>query len=175
MVQFLPETEPENILPAFKRWVDEQGTLGAKLIIVDGLPGAGKSTLTSAAGEAGIDLDDYLPKAQTDGQTSWLDLVLAGGAMSAVRAKLSQHNVIVVCGAQASPALEVIAGELGSGAVRRVYIKRVTVHNGHTSWDDGTGLLEHAAASPPYFKSIYEHHGREQPWSAADLVIERVD
>lgn len=175
VVQILLETEPEHILPAFKRWVDEQRALGARLVILEGLPGAGKSTLTRTAGEGGIDLDEFLPDAQTDGETSWLDLVLAGGAINAVCAKLSQHNVVVVCGVQAAPALEAVARELGSDAVRRVYIKRVTVLNGQVFWDDGVGLLEHAATSRPYFKSIYEHHGRERPWHSADLVIERVD
>lgn len=59
--------------------------------------------------------------------------------------------------------------------VKRVYLKRVKVYGDYVCWDDGQGLLDHAARSNAYFLSIYEYHGSEEPWATADLVIQRTE
>ncbi|HPV23747.1 MAG TPA: hypothetical protein PLJ65_06210 [Casimicrobium sp.] len=59
--------------------------------------------------------------------------------------------------------------------VKRVYLKRVTAYGDYVCWDDGQGLQAHAAESNAYFRSIYQFHGNEKPWTTADLVIERIE
>ena len=63
---------------------------------------------------------------------------------------------------------------LGQLAVRRVYLKLMSKSGGVIEWLDGNDILEHAAGSEAYWRSIYEHHGNDKPWASADLIIERV-
>ena len=152
----------------FLNWVSDQGV---DVIVLDGLPGAGKSHLLKQLGTLAVDLDDFLPTSETDGEISWTTLVIGGGALEAIRRRLDGNRPLVVGGAAASAVLESL---LADYSALRAYIKRVTQVNGVKSWDDGDGLAAHAIKSPPYFRSIYEFHATE-PWARADLIIERID
>jgi hypothetical protein len=140
------------------------------MVILDGLPGAGKSHLLKQLGRRAVDLDDFLPTSKTDGAIPWTTLVTQGGALKAIRRELETGCPLVVGGAAASVVLKPL---LDDYSALRAYIKRVTQVNGVTFWDDGYGLAAQAANSLPYFKSIYEFHATE-PWTEADLIIERI-
>lgn len=167
--------ENAEISGQFLEWAATQRADGVQLIVLEGLLGSGKSHLLSAAGETGIDLDDFLPKGDGDEIVPWTNYVLAGGCLNSTRSALRDRGFAIVGGAVAWPVLQPIVAEIAAKGVRRTYLKRVTEHNGHVVWGDGEGLLDHAAASAPYFRSIYEYHGRDMPWLFADLVVERID
>ena len=57
---------------------------------------------------------------------------------------------------------------------RRVYLKEMSKSGEVVEWLKGKGLLERAETCEPYWRSIYEHHGRDNPWLCANQVIERV-
>ena len=57
---------------------------------------------------------------------------------------------------------------------RRVYLKEMSKSGEVVEWLKGKGLLERAETNEPYWRSIYEHHGRDHPWLCANQVIERV-
>ncbi len=48
---------------------------------------------------------------------------------------------------------------LGQLAVRRVYLKLMSKSGGVIEWLDGNDILEHAAGSEAYWRSIYNTNG----------------
>ena len=165
----------DNPSPEFEVWLEKQKTSGVALVIIDGLMGAGKSTLLKCLGTRGIDLDDFLPKNETDGNTSWPALVIAGGAIATIETKMQEHEIVVVAGVAASSVVEELTKHLPRSKLKRVYQRRITETNGYHMWDDGRDLMEHAKRSNPYFRSIYEFHGAQRPWEVADLVVDRIE
>ena len=165
-----------EIIPSFLEWATNQRDCGARLICVEGLPGAGKSRLLKGSLDAdfrGIELDCLLRQTACH-TTSWVEQVKAGGAIQSIRAALDSCDCVLVDGPAVWPLVMPVVEDLGQSAVRRVYLKRMSIGGGVIEWLEGEGLLDHAARSNAYWQSIYEHHGSDRPWLSADLIIERV-
>lgn len=165
-----------EIIPSFLEWATNQRGSGVRLICVEGLPLAGKSWLLQGsldAGFRGIELDCFLRKPACS-TTSWVEQVKAGGAIQSIRAALDSCDCVLVEGPAVWPLVMPEVEGLGQSAVRRVYLKEMSKAGGIIEWLEGEGLLDHAARSNSYWRSIYEHHGSDRPWLSADLIIERV-
>lgn len=166
---------PEHLL----RWLGELRRAGVEIAVLEGLPGAGKTTIMTALKQAFvrwwvIELDDFLQRPEDQGR-AWSDIVLERGAGVAL-SKWSAEGVTLVEGAAAWPVVRSwMEGRDPAPRIARAYLKRVTRLGETIFWDDGEGLLEHAKQHERFFASIYEYHGRETPWLTADVVFERID
>lgn len=164
-----------QIARSFLDWAAKQRESGVRLICVEGLPCSGKSWLLKKALDAkfrGIELDRLLPK-DAPASISWVDQVRAGGAVQSILDALDECDCVVVDGPAAWLVVEPVVEKLGRPAARRLYLKEMSIGGGLIEWDEDEPL-KRAATCEPYWRSIYEHHGKDRPWLHADLIIERV-
>lgn len=129
-----------------------------------------------ALSAGGIDLDALRPKLDNVDGATWVQHVLSGNAVEFVQQRIAEDGIAIVAGVAAWPAMAEIIDRLRVGEVRRAFVKRVTVINGHKFWDEGSGAAEFAQECGSYYlRSYYEYLARDETWQAADIVIERIE
>jgi hypothetical protein len=170
MILTLPQSETNQ---AFRNWCDERRAEGVKLIVLEGFPTSGKTTLAQAAG--GVDLDDWRPSRDDVDEITWVEHVTSGDAVWRVRESIAKDGFVVVAGVAAWPAMADIVNALRDQEVRRVFVKRVTFANGHKFWDEALDFGDPVEQFGRYIGSYYSYLAEDKPWCVADLVIERVE
>jgi len=170
-----------DVLPAFARWVTAESAGGVRLIVLEGAMLSGKFSLTNEP----ISLDerqttsievDHFVRDDADNDQGYLDNVMRVPLAAAIQGGLATSPIVIVEGAMVWPLVQGIIEKIGSGRVRRVYLKRMKWSD-PDRWHDGSQFLE--AALPRYHgeysNSIDRYHRDHQPWRAADLVVERIE
>jgi hypothetical protein len=175
-------TPSSKIRAAFGGWLQSEWRSGARLIVLEGLRGAGKTTLTKlpfsvdARKSVNISIDNFC-RDVTPLKFSYSEAVDQSALRKAMPAKLgSASPLVVVEGPVAWPLIEpIVAAEfLERDCVRRVYLKRM-MHLKPDFWVDGDLLENRDRWRPTGFdRSIYSYH-EQRPWFDADLVLERVE
>lgn len=162
----------------FLDWVAAQPKSAVQFITLEGLPLAGKSYLrekAEAAGVVAIELDRFLSE-PANRNRSWVDQVTGGGAVEAIESRLGQGDLVLVEGSAVWPVIRPVVNNIQRSAVRRVYLKRMTIHGDLVQWANPIEeIAERAQKGNGFWRSIYMHHYRDEPWRDADLVIERVE
>jgi hypothetical protein len=169
-----------DIHSIFEDWVASENTAGARLVVLEGAMGSGKSELTKGpivVGDrqsANIEVDHFARGASND--QSYLDSVKRVPLAAAIKASLAMSPVVIVQGAIVWPFVQGIVEEIGTARVRRVYLKRMKWSN-PDRWHDGSQFLEAAAPRHlrEYSNSIDRYHRDHQPWLDADLILERIE
>jgi hypothetical protein len=158
-----------NIAPsaAFTTWLTDELLAGVRLVLMEGLPRAGKSRLLRGLppGAIGLQLDNLIPDGELETE-SWTSAVLRKGAVSEIWRLLSANHLVIADGISAWGALE---GKFPV-STRLVYVTRLDRYGGDV--DRNLGPL--APASIPLAEA-YRHHDEDRPWERADLLVERVD
>ena len=175
-------TRSSKIRAAFEGWLQSEWRSGARLIVLEGLPKSGKTTLTKrpfridARRSVNIEIDRFFPHNVDLQRLSYVEAINRSALDRDMRAKLgSASPVVVVEGPVAWPLIESIAAEfLERDCVRRVYLKRM-LHLKPDFWVDEDLLEDPARWRPTNFdRSIYRYHA-QRPWCDVDLVLERVE
>ena len=169
-----------DIHSIFEDWVASESAADARLVVLEGAMGSGKSDLTKepiVVGDrqsANIEVDHFARGANND--QSYLNSVKRVSLAAAMKASLAMSPVVIVQGAIVWPLVQGIVEEIGAARVRRVYLKRMKWSN-PDRWHDGSQFLEAAAPRHlgEYSNSIDRYHRDHQPWRGADLILERIE
>lgn len=164
-------------------WLTVRMQAGSTLLVIEGLPQSGKTTLAAALGHSLpaslVHLDDVLPKGELF-QESWIDAVIRfGGRERLIAAVTAQPNVVIIEGACAGEIVR--RTNLQPGPHVTIYTKRLSRSGGVVEWNDGSWLNRAADLSElgivraPFMQSIDDYHHQHQPWLTADLVVARID
>jgi len=166
-----------EIREVFGRWLAAQCTAGVRLVVLEGLIGAGKSRLTEqpfaiATGQSvNIELDGFL-RNPVNHNTEHMDAMDIDAANAAIREAYRTATIVVAEGPMAWPVVQSILQEIPSGEVRRAYLKRMS--SSHPDlWHNGEFLYE-CERPTIYGRSIDRYHAHERPWLLADVVFERI-
>jgi hypothetical protein len=169
-----------DIRSIFEGWVASASAAGARLIVLEGAMGSGKSCLTKEPiilgdrQSANVHVDHFIHNASND--EGYIDGVKPVPLAAAVQAGLATSPIIIVEGAVVWPLVQNIVDKISAARVRRAYLKRMKWSN-PDRWHDASQFLE--AASPrhlgEYSNSIDRYHRDRQPWHTADLVLERIE
>ena len=159
-----------DIHSIFEDWVASERAAGARLLVLEGAMGSGKSDLTKepiVVGDrqsANIAVDHFARGARNS--------VKRVPLAAAMKASLAMSPVVIVQGAMVWPLVQGIVEEIGAARVRRVYLKRMKWSN-PDRWHDGSQFLEAAAPRHlgEYSNSIDRYHRDHQPWRCADLIF----
>ena len=168
----------DQIAEAVGDWLGGLKRAGYGLAVLEGLPGAGKSTIVERLVHEPtcwiVELDRLLRQPEPDQDRSWADTVIARGAFAAI-SKEAAHGMTLVEGAAAWPVAQAwMAQQGGEVRVARAYLKAVSRQGGVTFWDAGEGLSEWALRHRRFLGSVYAYHAELQPWTTADVVFERI-
>jgi hypothetical protein len=169
-----------DVRSIFEGWVASESAAGARLIVLEGAMGSGKSCLTREPiilgdrQSANIRVDHFIHNASND--EGYLDGVKHVRLAAAMQAGIAGSPIIIVEGAVVWPLAQNIVDEISAARVRRAYLKRMKWSN-PDRWHDASQFLE---ATPPrhlgeYSNSIDRYHRDQQPWLSADLVLERIE
>jgi hypothetical protein len=172
----LIQAPSSTIRAAFKNWLATAWRAGARLVVLEGLMAAGKTTLTKplrvgAGRSVSISIDQFWRHDTPLSGVDYVDAVDRQALQARLRARLaSVAPIIVVEAPVAWPLVEPIA-EVARDRIRRVYLKRMM----HSNWIDEDFLAD-ASHWPPidFHRSIYQYHAERKPWLDADLVLERI-
>jgi hypothetical protein len=179
MTQRIETVTSSDIRAVFENWLASEYQAGARLIVLEGLTGSGKSHLTErpfaigATQSTNIEIDKFLraPVPSTLPYRDGVDRVALQAALE--KALASPMSVVVIEGPMAWPLIEPIAGAVGPDCVRRVYLKRM-MRLKPDFWTDEDYLNDPNYWPPTdYHRSIYRYHAECRPWLDADLVLER--
>jgi hypothetical protein len=176
-IEAIPSSE---IRAAFEGWLAAACRAGARLIVLEGLTGSGKSHLTERpfsvdkGQSANIEIDQFLRK-PVPPTVPYLDAIDRTALQAAVQIALaSSVPLVVIEGPMAWPLVEPIA-EVGRDRIRHVYLKRM-MRQKPDFWIDEDYLNESDYwPLTDYHRSIYRYHADCRPWLAADLVLERIE
>ena len=166
-----------EIRDLFGEWLATEWAAGARLVIIEGLMGAGKSKLTERAFVLGtqpstsIMLDDFLDKPIPE-DTEYMDAINIERTRTNIMAALESAPLVIVEGPMAWLVVQRVFPEIASDEVRRVYLKRMSSIR-PDDWDDLEFVQEHERPTV-YTRSIDRYHVTERPWLQADLILERV-
>lgn len=169
----------DAIADEVRKWLNHLKIDGFDLAVLEGLPGAGKSSIVERfVRELDlpcwiVELDKFLEKQELQ-ERSWADTVIARGALSAISKWASEGLTLVEGPASWVVARAWIAEHAPDARVARGYLKAVSEVGGVTFWDAGDGLREHARVHQRFMASIYEYHADERPWTTADVVFQRI-
>jgi hypothetical protein len=172
-----------KIRAAFEGWLQSECLSGARLIVLEGLTGSGKTTLSErpfsigAGKSVNIGIDQFCRQFIPLKGVRYFEAVDRAALRTAVRAALASASpVVVVEGPVSWPLIARIAGaNLQRDCIRRVYLKRM-MRLKPDLWVDEDFLKDPARWPPSDFhRSIYQYHARRRPWRDADLVLERIE
>lgn len=163
------------------KWLIEVQDSGANIAVIEGLPGAGKSTILGQIRRRftglTIELDELLPKSDQTPDLPWGELVVRNGAYDKISTSVAKGFTLVE-GAAAWPIVREWARSVGEdSAIARAYLKAVSRPGGTCGaiyWDAGRDLKERSSSIGPYLGSIYTYHDDERPWESADIIFERI-
>jgi hypothetical protein len=178
VAQKIRSFSPE-IRNVFAHWLASERRAGVRLIVLEGLTLSGKSTVTKEPFAVGtglsgnVHLDDFLRRPVPE-TTAYVDAIDSAALKIAIRAAIASTSLAIVEGAIAWPFSETMT-TIAKECVRRVYIKRMRKLN-PDFWVDEDSLFDRSWWPPTdYHRSIYKYHAEQQPWLAADLVLERIE
>jgi hypothetical protein len=165
---------------AFASWLATECRLGARLIVLEGLTGTGKTTLTKRPFSVGgrrsqnIEIDQFFPE-MFPITRKYADAINRQALQVRLRAALASAAPAVVAeGPMAWPLVEPIA-DVPRDQIRRVYLKR-TMYSKPNFWIDEDFLNDPNRWPPTDFRrSIFRYHAEHRPWLDADLVLERIE
>jgi hypothetical protein len=165
----------------FQQWLINEFRTTTRLIILEGLTGSGKTTLTKEPFDLGttqsknIELDDFLPDTVPE-PVSYLDALDRPAISKAVESALCGPTLVIVQGAIAWPAIErLVIDRQITNNVRRVYLKRMA-RLISDYWQDEEAIFDRELWPPTGFhRSIYKYHADTRPWTRCDLIIERIE
>jgi hypothetical protein len=163
-----------DIHSIFEDWVASERAAGARLVVLEGAMGSGKSDLTKepiVVGDrqsANIEVDHFARGASND--QGYLSSVKRVPLAAAMKASLAMSPVVIVQGAMVWPFVQGIVEEIGAARVRMKW-------SNPDRWHDGSQFLEAAAPRHlgEYSNSIDRYHRDHQPWRGADLILERIE
>jgi hypothetical protein len=170
-----------KIRAAFEDWLQSECQSGARLIVLQGLTGSGKTTLSErpfsigAGKSVNIEIDQFCRQYIPLRGLRYLQAIDQAALRTRVRAALDSGSpAVVVEGPVAWPLIARIA-RADLQRVRRVYLKRM-MRLKPDFWVD-EDFLKDPARWPPldFHRSIYQYHARQRPWRDADLVLERIE
>jgi hypothetical protein len=149
----------------FRDWLVSVRVEGIRLVLIEGLPSAGKSSLrdTLPGGAAWLEIDEIYRRSL--GDADWLTTVLALGVVAEVEHLSKLHSLVIADGVEAWRALE---GRVDL-PTRRVYVVRLDSHGDDA---DRLDLLDPEFTSTG-LADAYRHHNDDAPWQRADLRIWR--
>ena len=167
-----------EIRSAFERWLNQAG---ARLVILEGLTGTGKTTLAaqpfvlgSSLQSANIDLDDFLRR-PVPCATPYVNAIDCPKLYSEIKTAIASSSLVVALGAVVAPIVDPAITSLATNSIKSVYLKRM-MRIRPDLWADEDFILDPKYWPPTNFhRSIYEYHAQQRPWLSADLVIERVE
>jgi hypothetical protein len=167
---------------AFARWLATACRAGARLIVLEGLTGSGKTTLTDrpflvdGKRSRNIEIDQFFPEdTPIPLGSTYLDAINQQSLQARLRiAFASAAPVVVAEGPMAWPLIGPIA-DVSRDHIRRVYLKRMR-HLQPDIWVE-ENFLHNPDRWPPsgFHQSIYRYHAEHRPWLDADLVLERIE
>jgi hypothetical protein len=169
-----------DIRAVFENWLASECRAGARLIVLEGLTGSGKSHLTEQPFAIGttqstnIEIDKFLraPVPPTVPYPDGVDRAALQAALE--KALASPMSVVVIEGPMAWPLVEPISA-LTRDRIRRVYLKRM-MRLKPDFWVDEDYLGDPNFWPPAdYHRAIYQYHAERRPWLDADLVLERIE
>lgn len=163
-----------DIRAEFERWVAGEWSNGARLVILEGLMGSGKSRLTKAViGQRlmTIELDKFLCR-PVHPDTEYIAAIDIEAVTIALREALRPSPLVIAEGPMAWPVTARARAEIPAGAIRRVYLKRMSSRNPN-DWEALEFAQHEVKGRGEYFLSIDRYHVSEQPWLLADLILER--
>jgi hypothetical protein len=164
---------------AFANWLATECQSGARLIVLEGLTKAGKTTLTGrpfpigAGRSLNIEIDEFFPQ-DVPLKGVYPEAIDRPALQASLRAGLvSAAPVVVIEGPMAWPLVQPIA-EVPLDCIRRVYLKRMRRLQPHV-WSD-EDFINDPTRWPPidFYRSIYRYHMEQLPWLDANLVLERI-
>lgn len=180
MIAELHASDP-NFRDQVVGWVTGKVRSGSRVLLIDGLPGSGKTALAQELqgaldGARVVHLDAFLRRGR-EGALPWSDAVIRGDAAREIRDAVSAAGgLAIIEGACASEVWERVAPapEL---AVVRIYARKLSVSGGLVSWTDGEWLDPEALGirRSAFMQSIDDYHRARRPWLSADLVVSRID
>jgi hypothetical protein len=171
-----------EIRAVFEKWLATESRTGARLVVLEGLMGSGKTTLTNRPFRFGtrrslnIEIDQFFQEDTfMSPRSTYLDAINKQALQANFRAALaSAAPTIVIEGPMAWPLVEPIA-EMPRDRIRRVYLKRM-MRLKPDFWIDQNYLADPSHWPPTAFhRSIYQYHAERRPWVEADLVLERIE
>jgi hypothetical protein len=170
-----------EIRAKFKHWLATECRAAARLVVLEGLTGSGKSTLTKQPFSLGarlstnIALDQFLP-ASVPCATPYVDALDRSAMNAAINAAIGGASpLVIVEGAVAWPFVQAWTETIGLGEVRRVYLKRMMLAKPDYWQDEHNILYPDWWPSTEYDRSIYRYHANQRPWLSAGLVLERIE
>lgn len=166
--EYVPLSD-DTIRPYFQRWVSER-TSAKTLLTIEGLWGAGKTTLSESIGvkqSALLALDDYGKSDVLHSTQPYIKQLKERGALVDLSARLRQHRMVVVEGLVAAPLVSAI--DLSEHVHYAVYVLRLSKGD----WDECNCDILRSIESPPLNESILRYHCIERPWLHSDLILAR--
>jgi len=166
-----------EIRDVFGRWLSAEWAVGARIVVLEGLMGSGKSMLTKQSFALGtqqsmsVEVDHFLRK-PVDPNTAYMDAIDVEAASASILTALRQSPLVIIEGPMAWPVAQRALQEVGECDVRRVYLKRMSSTR-PDAWDDFEFLQEYERPTA-YGRSVDQYHATEQPWVRADLILERI-
>jgi hypothetical protein len=165
---------------AFARWLSTECRAGARLIVLEGLTGSGKTTLTKRpflVDGKNIEIDQFFPEDTfIPLGTTYLNAINQQSLHAQLRTALASAAPVVVAeGPMVWPLIELLADMPPRDHIRRVYLKRM-MHLQPDIWV-AEDFLNNPKRWPPigFHRSIWRYHAEHRPWLDADLVLERIE
>ncbi|MEZ5999778.1 hypothetical protein [Hyphomonas sp.] len=174
-MQQILRVESKEILEQFLFWVSQFDARECKLVTLEGLPHAGKSTLLSflpADQFATVELDRFIHR-KADPNHTWAESIPIAEARERIQELLRGSKILVVEGPAVWELSKNLFADVPFSKIKRVYIKQMSRTGTYVDWLAGGILLDGHLHRSPYFRSIFQHHSSE-PWNEADLIIERL-
>jgi hypothetical protein len=175
------QASSNEVRAAFEQWLASQIENGVRVVVLEGITGAGKTTLTEQPFALGasrqsinIELDDFLRRPVGPG-TPYVDAIDRKKLRAAIDAAVVSSPLVVIQGAIAWPIVQPAMLTLSEACIRRAYLKRM-MSSRPEIWQDEDAILDPDLwPSTDYHRSIYRYHSDQQPWLTAELIIERAE
>jgi len=179
VVQIVLRGTPDELAAKVAQEMQSRDRRRLCTVIIEGLPGCGKSTLgrelSIRLNALHIELDDFLAD-PSDTKTPWHQKVIEGGARAGIR-RSEGATIQIIEGVSSSRVVP--TDILGAQETVRIYAKRMSLlaDAGVFDWLDGHLLQagEWDSCDKPTLNAEYVFHRTTELWKSAHIVVEVIE